>query len=219
MEIPLTHKLPFRLDKGVVCVPPHMLHRVCAEGMQPDGFVVLGAGRTGLDTVTWLMQRGVPPSKVKWVMPSNAAVIVAMRVRVGCALNVWRLVLWLALGAHATAEFHESTHDRGTAGPRLLIFIAATEIALVACEGRATGLFVEPVPGALDLDGTHIRQASQAWAATMNCGLRSQAAVAWQPIRTCKERGIYGNFPAGCARLAVVAENGAMPHTRTEESS
>ena len=31
----------------------------------------------------------------------------ALRVRVGCALNVWRLALWLALGARATAEFHE----------------------------------------------------------------------------------------------------------------
>ncbi len=67
-SIPLTHTRRFNVAAGVTCVPPNDLPRVAAHHPR---FVVLGAGKTGLDACCWLIEHGAPPDAVRWVIPRD----------------------------------------------------------------------------------------------------------------------------------------------------
>lgn len=67
-SIPLTHTRRFTVAEGVTCVPPNDLVRL-APG-RPH-FAVLGAGKTAIDSVSWLLAHGVPPEHLTWVLPRD----------------------------------------------------------------------------------------------------------------------------------------------------
>jgi hypothetical protein len=67
-SIPATHERPFDVADDVECVPPNDLPRRAAGH---DAFTVLGAGKTGMDTVVWLIAHGVAPERITWVRPSD----------------------------------------------------------------------------------------------------------------------------------------------------
>lgn len=67
-SIPSTHKRPFEVADGVACIPPNDLpHRAPGH----DAFTVIGAGKTGMDAIIWLLGRGVDPDKITWVRPND----------------------------------------------------------------------------------------------------------------------------------------------------
>ena len=65
-SIPLTHTRKFSVAGGVACVPPNDLARL-APGH--TSFSVLGAGKTAIDSVSWLLANGAPPDSISWVLP------------------------------------------------------------------------------------------------------------------------------------------------------
>lgn len=67
-SIPLTHTRKFTVADGVTCVPPNDLARL-APGWKH--FTVLGAGKTAIDSVSWLLDNGAPPSNITWVLPRD----------------------------------------------------------------------------------------------------------------------------------------------------
>lgn len=71
-SIPATHSPAFEVDDGVSCVAVNELVR-CDE--PPGGFVVIGAGKTGMDACSWLLENGVDPDQIAWVRPRDAWVI------------------------------------------------------------------------------------------------------------------------------------------------
>lgn len=68
-RIPLTHARGFTVEGQVACIPPHELPRRAAGHTH---FVVLGAGKTGLDCLSWLLACGAEPSSLTWVAPRDA---------------------------------------------------------------------------------------------------------------------------------------------------
>lgn len=66
--VPSTHRPAYAVAPGVRCVPPNELPHI---GRAPAGYTVIGAGKTGIDTCLWLLQSGVAPSHVRWVMPRD----------------------------------------------------------------------------------------------------------------------------------------------------
>ena len=68
-EIPATMPPPFAVAEGVQCVTPGELARL---ERAPEKFVIVGAGKTALDTCVWLLERGVPASSIRWVRPRDA---------------------------------------------------------------------------------------------------------------------------------------------------
>jgi len=66
---PLGHARGFEVEATVPCVPPHELPR---RAPGHSHFVVLGAGKTGLDCVSWLLECGAEPSSLTWVAPRDA---------------------------------------------------------------------------------------------------------------------------------------------------
>jgi len=65
-RIPATSKPPFDVEEGVRCIPAGDVARL-AERSQT--FVVIGAGKTAMDTCVWLLTNGVPASAIRWVKP------------------------------------------------------------------------------------------------------------------------------------------------------
>ncbi len=69
MQIPLTHKRKFEVADGVVCIPPNDLTRAAPDY---EHFTILGAGKTAIDTIVWLLAHGAPPKRVSWVLPRDS---------------------------------------------------------------------------------------------------------------------------------------------------
>ena len=51
------------------CVPLNELPRTPAPG---EGYVVIGAGKTGIDACLWLLRHGVASGRIRWVMPRDS---------------------------------------------------------------------------------------------------------------------------------------------------
>jgi hypothetical protein len=55
-----------------VCIPPHDLPRAASAY---DDFVVIGAGKTGMDTCIWLLQNGADPDRIRWIVPRDSWIL------------------------------------------------------------------------------------------------------------------------------------------------
>ena len=67
-EIPSRHTPSFAVDGQVRLLPPHDL----VDAEVDAGVTVLGAGKTAMDTVAWLLDEGVDPGRIRWVKPRDA---------------------------------------------------------------------------------------------------------------------------------------------------
>lgn len=64
--IPATSPPPFAVADGVRCVPAGDITRLDERA---DDFVVIGAGKTAVDTCVWLLGQGVAPAAIRWIKP------------------------------------------------------------------------------------------------------------------------------------------------------
>lgn len=67
-SIPSTHTPNFKIDDDVHFIAPNELPRL---GKPSAGYVVVGGGKTGIDTCLWLLQNGVSPEVIRWIMPRD----------------------------------------------------------------------------------------------------------------------------------------------------
>jgi hypothetical protein len=83
-RVPSTHQRRFSVAPGVQVVAPNALPQLwqhmrtgAGDGVQPmpRRFVVLGAGKTAMDTVVWLLQSGASTDAITWVMPRDSWLI------------------------------------------------------------------------------------------------------------------------------------------------
>lgn len=68
-SIPATTPPPFEVEDGVRCVAAGEITRIVDP---PERYVIVGTGKTALDTCVWLLTRGVPPGSIQWVRPREA---------------------------------------------------------------------------------------------------------------------------------------------------
>ena len=71
-QVPSTHTPSFRVAEGVKLVTPNLLP-ISAPGHQR--YVILGGGKTAMDVGTWLLQMGVRPENIRWIVPRDSWVI------------------------------------------------------------------------------------------------------------------------------------------------
>ncbi len=69
MAIPATNPPQFEVGSGVDCVPVNDLPRLCADY---SNHVIVGAGKTGMDAVVWLLVNGADPDGIRWIMPRDS---------------------------------------------------------------------------------------------------------------------------------------------------
>ena len=72
-SVPSTHTPNFQCGSEVSLVPPGKLPELWkATDNLPDHYVVLGAGKTAMDTVIWLLQADIDPDHISWVRPRES---------------------------------------------------------------------------------------------------------------------------------------------------
>ncbi|MCS5637810.1 MAG: FAD/NAD(P)-binding protein [Myxococcota bacterium] len=72
VEVPSIRPPLYGVDDGVSVVPPNALHSLDEPF---PGYVVVGAGKTGIDAVLFLLGQGIDPDLIEWVMPNDAWLI------------------------------------------------------------------------------------------------------------------------------------------------
>ncbi len=71
--VPSTHVPKFSVGDGVRLIPPNDLPRVIErEAARPEHFVVLGAGKTAMDVIVWLLRSGAEADAITWVCPRDS---------------------------------------------------------------------------------------------------------------------------------------------------
>lgn len=68
-HIPATSPPPFEVAEGARCVPAGEITHLTEP---PERYVVIGSGKTALDTCVWLLTHGVAASAIQWVRPREA---------------------------------------------------------------------------------------------------------------------------------------------------
>ncbi|GAB5413470.1 MAG: NAD(P)/FAD-dependent oxidoreductase [Congregibacter sp.] len=72
-SVPSTHKRSFSESGDVTVVPPGELPHLWRHADNlPEHYAVLGAGKTAMDTVVWLLQAGINPDNISWVRPRDS---------------------------------------------------------------------------------------------------------------------------------------------------
>jgi hypothetical protein len=68
-QVPSTHTPSFQVAEHVKLVTPNLLP-ISAPGHQR--YAILGGGKTGMDVGIWLLQMGVRPENIRWIMPRDS---------------------------------------------------------------------------------------------------------------------------------------------------
>ncbi|MHA7820104.1 MAG: NAD(P)-binding protein [Erythrobacter sp.] len=72
-SVPSTHKPGFEIADGTRFAIPGDLPGLWKQtGNLPPHYAVIGAGKTAMDTVVWLIESGVDPDKIDWVRPRDS---------------------------------------------------------------------------------------------------------------------------------------------------
>ncbi len=71
-SVPSTHKRKYAVDEGVECIAPNQLPRRAGNYRR---FTVVGGGKTGMDTLVWLLDSGADPSMITWICPRESWLI------------------------------------------------------------------------------------------------------------------------------------------------
>ena len=70
--VPSTHTPSFTVDPGATFMPLNDLPKI---DHAPAGWVIIGGGKTAMDAVLWLLERGADPDAITWVMPRDGWMI------------------------------------------------------------------------------------------------------------------------------------------------
>jgi hypothetical protein len=82
--VPSMRPPPYRVAEGVDCVAPNALPQA-APGHQR--FVIVGAGKTGIDVCLWLLRNGIAADRLTWVMPRDAWLLDRANVQPGAEFS------------------------------------------------------------------------------------------------------------------------------------
>ncbi len=67
--VPSMRPPPYHVGDDVDCVAPNDLPAAAAGH---ERFVIIGAGKTGIDACLWLLRNGIAPERLTWIMPRDA---------------------------------------------------------------------------------------------------------------------------------------------------
>ncbi|RDH79045.1 NAD(P)/FAD-dependent oxidoreductase [Mycolicibacterium moriokaense] len=68
ISVPSMRPPPYHVTPEVDCIPPNDLPRYGSR----DRYVIIGAGKTAMDTCLWLLRHGVAPHRLTWIKPRDA---------------------------------------------------------------------------------------------------------------------------------------------------
>ncbi|MGI0108249.1 hypothetical protein [Salinimicrobium sp. WS361] len=68
-RIPATHIPGFSIAPELQFIPINNLPKIVEP---PEGFVVIGGGKTGVDAILWLLEQQVDPDRITWIVPRDS---------------------------------------------------------------------------------------------------------------------------------------------------
>jgi hypothetical protein len=78
--VPSTHPPKYSVTPGVRLIPLNDLPKVA----QPQAdYVVAGSGKTGIDACLWLLEQGVEPGRIRWIVPRDAWLLDRAKIQPG----------------------------------------------------------------------------------------------------------------------------------------
>jgi hypothetical protein len=69
VQVPSMRPPEFPVADGVSCIPVNTLPEMAGPNRS---YVIIGAGKTGMDACLWLLARGVDPKHIRWIMPRDS---------------------------------------------------------------------------------------------------------------------------------------------------
>lgn len=66
--VPSMRPAPYAVAPGIDCIPPNELPKYGAR----ERYVIVGAGKTGMDVCLWLLRHGVQPDRLTWIKPRDS---------------------------------------------------------------------------------------------------------------------------------------------------
>ncbi len=83
-QVPSTHRPKYAVGDGVRLVPPNALPQLWQSAAErPSAYVIVGAGKTAMDTGVWLLASGASPDSIHWVMPRDSWLLNRSKVQPG----------------------------------------------------------------------------------------------------------------------------------------
>lgn len=67
-QIPAEHEPSFKIADGVNFMPPNGLTTLQEK---PDTYVIIGGGKTAVDSCLFLLENGTPPDAIHWIVPRD----------------------------------------------------------------------------------------------------------------------------------------------------
>ncbi len=120
-SVPATHAPKFAVADGARLVTPNALPQLWLQRSGqaiPQQFCVVGAGKTAMDAVIWLLRNGAAPDAISWVVPRDSWLINRLQTQPG-------------------VEFFN--HSMGGEADKLAAFAEATSIDDAFLRMEATG--------------------------------------------------------------------------------
>ena len=72
-SVPSTHTPAYEIADGTRLTVPGELPRLWMQAENlPDHYIIIGGGKTAMDTAVWLLESGVSASKIGWVRPRDS---------------------------------------------------------------------------------------------------------------------------------------------------
>ncbi|MGB6207601.1 NAD(P)-binding protein [Mycobacterium sp.] len=129
--VPSMRPPPYHVGDGVDCVAPNDLP-VSAAGHQR--FVIVGAGKTGIDACLWLLRNAIAPERLTWIMPRDAWLMDRANIQPGPQfLQRFQTSFVARLTAIEGATSIEDLFDRLEGSGNLLRLDPATRPSMYRC--------------------------------------------------------------------------------------
>jgi hypothetical protein len=69
VQVPSICPPRYEVDEDVTLVPPNELARIRRPW---EHYVIIGAGKTAIDAILFLLDNGVAPQRIRWIMPNDS---------------------------------------------------------------------------------------------------------------------------------------------------
>ena len=84
VQVPSVCPPRYAVDQDVTVIPPNGL----AQVRRPwERYVIIGGGKTGIDSILFLLDNGVDPDRIQWIMPNDAWLLDRGAMQPGIVLN------------------------------------------------------------------------------------------------------------------------------------
>ncbi|SON61822.1 hypothetical protein MSIMFI_03341 [Mycobacterium simulans] len=128
--VPSMRPAPYCVAPGVDCIAPNELPKFGAR----DRYVIVGAGKTGMDVCLWLLRHDISPDKLTWIMPRDSWLIDRATLQPGPTfIDQFRASFGTTLEAIGEATSAEDLFDRLEAAGTLLRIDPSVRPAMYRC--------------------------------------------------------------------------------------